>query len=196
MPRFHFICFLLFTPQRCFPAKTHHLFILMNSCVFIQISHQWTSPSTCYFMLLKFKQKKGVRINYSLWLGGIATDVELLLLLLLLYCILGMTQGMCGDWWDLWGEKGMFKSWENLNSPLNGNQWLCLENEELEWQLWKIRVESQELGLDHPCGSFPYSVIDSMILWCFDSMIPWSYDSIISWFHSKPSLSLCANDIF
>lgn len=49
-------------------------------------------------MLLKFKQKKGVRINYSLWLGGLATDVELLLLL---YCIWGMTQGMCGDWWYL-----------------------------------------------------------------------------------------------
>lgn len=183
MPRFHFICFLLFTPKRCFPAKTHHLFLLMNFCVFIQISHYWTSLSTCYFMLLKFKQKKGVRINYSLWLGGLATDVELLLLL---YRILGMAQGMCGDRWYLWGETGMLKSWKNFNSPFHGSQWACWENEELRWQLWNIGVESQELDLDHPCGSFPYSVF----LWFHESVILWFYDSI------QNHLALCVQMIF
>lgn len=78
---FHLVYFLS-VPKRCLLANAHHLVLLISSicCVFIHISQFQSSPFTCYFMLLKYKQKNGDRVSYSLWLGGLATDVGLLLL--------------------------------------------------------------------------------------------------------------------
>lgn len=98
---FHLVYFLS-VPKRCPPANARHLVLLISSicCVFIHISQFQSSPFTYYFMLLKYKQKNGDGVSYSLWLGGLATDVGLLLLY-----SLWEWQKECVETDGTWGKK-------------------------------------------------------------------------------------------